>query len=149
MLSPAWLSAWVMWAPRSSRAPVMLLATSSTREAMAYVDGLDRLTPRQSLAVYRIVQEALTNVVRHAQARNVWAAVRNEDGHLIFSVEDDGIGIPPDRLTGTPAFGLNGMRERALSVGASVDIAPRSPEGTRVRLTMPLGLIEDQREENP
>lgn len=117
--------------------------------ANAAAEGLDRLTPRQSLAAYRIVQEAFTNVVRHAQARNVWAAVRNEDGQLVFTVEDDGIGIPPDRLTGTPAFGLNGMRERALSVSASVDIGPRSPEGTRVRLTMPLCFMEDQREENP
>jgi len=111
-------------------------------------EGMDRLTPRQALAAYRIVQEALNNVVRHAQARHVWAAVVNEGDGLVFTIDDDGIGIPPDRLTGTAAFGLNGMRERALAVNATAEFAPRSPEGTRVRLAIPLG-PEIQRTENP
>lgn len=110
-------------------------------------EGLNRVSPRQALAAYRIVQEALTNIVRHAQARHVWTSLSNRGDCVVFTVEDDGIGIPPDRLRGVAAFGLDGMRERALAISATLDIEPRSPEGTRVRLAIPLA-PDPQRVEN-
>ncbi|WP_394551458.1 sensor histidine kinase [Agromyces sp. MMS24-JH15] len=89
------------------------------------------------LAAYRIAQEALTNVVRHADAASVRVVLEREAGDLVLSVQDDGRGLPPD---GSDAVGMGvlGMRERAALLGGSVEIGA-GPEGrgTRVRARLP------------
>ncbi|MEW6099308.1 MAG: PAS domain-containing sensor histidine kinase [Pseudomonadota bacterium] len=96
-----------------------------------------RLSPKRAIALYRIFQEALTNVARHAQAARVRAALTTEGDMLMLSLEDDGLGFDP-AAQGRNALGLLSMSERAREIGAefSLDSAPGA--GTRLRLRAPL-----------
>jgi len=89
----------------------------------------------------RIVQEALTNVRKHARATKVWIRLERHDGAALLAVEDDGIGFDP---SGSDArrrrcFGLETMRERAESIGARMEVISVPGEGTRVQVRLPLG----------
>ena len=86
------------------------------------------------LAAYRIVQEALTNVCRHAKASTASVVVRYQPSEVAVEVTDDGIGGVP----GTGGHGLVGMRERAALYGGEVEAAPRPEGGFRVRARIPL-----------
>ena len=90
------------------------------------------------LAVYRIVQEALTNVVKHSGARHATASVVRRDGRLTVEVVDDG---PPSTSQSPPptggGFGLVGMRERAAAAGGTIDYGPVPGGGFRVRAELP------------
>jgi signal transduction histidine kinase len=86
-------------------------------------------------SVYRVVQEALTNVAKHARAGHVTVTVRGDAGRLAVFVADDGRGFAVDRQTG--GFGLTGMRERVLVAGGRLTIES-SDEGTAVRAELPL-----------
>ncbi len=87
-------------------------------------------------ALYRIIQEALTNAVKHAGAARVAVEARESDGALQLSVTDDGRGFDP----GAPGagFGLAGMRERVLLLGGTLDVTS-GPAGTRIEATLPAG----------
>ncbi len=87
------------------------------------------------LAAYRIVQEALTNVTRHARARSVTVRLTYEDG-VTVEVTDDGVGGPP---AVAPGNGIIGMTERAASLGGRVDAGPRPDGGFRVSAHLPAG----------
>ncbi|MCI3269776.1 sensor histidine kinase [Streptomyces cylindrosporus] len=92
--------------------------------------------PAVGAAAYRIVQEALTNAVRHAGPEPaVRVELYEEQGALRLSVTDDGTGPTPG---GTPGFGLVGMRERARSVGGTLDAGPRTAGGFEVTAVLPL-----------
>jgi signal transduction histidine kinase len=103
-----------------------------------------RLDPELESTVYRIVQEALTNVSRHAQASSAQVSVTATQGALRVSVIDDGRGLPDaaslgprgDGLEG--GFGMSGMRERAELVRGELEFLPAPERGTLVRLTVPL-----------
>jgi len=103
-----------------------------------------RLDPELESTVYRIVQEALTNVSRHAEATSAVISVTVRDGVLRASVTDDGKGLPDtgrlgprgDGLEG--GFGMGGMRERAELIGGELEFGPAPGQGTMVRLTVPL-----------
>lgn len=96
----------------------------------------DPVPPAVGAAAYRVVQEALTNAVRHAgPGPAVRVDLRGEGGALRLSVTDDGTGPVPG---GTPGFGLLGMRERARSVGGTLDAGPRAGGGFQVTATLPL-----------
>jgi signal transduction histidine kinase len=104
------------------------------------VDGLtddDRLTPETETVVYRVVQEALTNVVRHAGAAKVSVSVRRFESGLVVTVVDDGHGFDPAEAEGS--LGLAGVRERAALVGGHVTITSSSGQGTTVELEVPGG----------
>jgi len=127
------------------------------RRAQA-IDGLDvqteidlgpehaaqRLDPELESTIYRIVQEALTNVSRHAQATQAIVRVIERDGVVTASVTDDGKGLPDasqlgprgDGLQG--GFGMSGMRERAELVGGELELVPAPEKGTTMRLAVPL-----------
>ncbi len=113
-------------------------------EADFHPGGLDgvRLKPQTETALYRIAQEALTNVVRHASASAVSVLLDKRDGHAILVVEDDGSGFNMEevRHSGTPAqkLGLLGMEERAALVGATLTIESRPGAGTAVFVEVPL-----------
>lgn len=97
---------------------------------------LPGLTPEVELVVYRVAQEALTNVARHSGSGDAQLALRTEDGHLLLTVTDHGRGLPRGQL---PGSGMRGMRERATLVGATLQVA-NGPSGTgcTVRLDVPL-----------
>jgi PAS domain S-box-containing protein len=100
------------------------------------LEGLSRET---ATVVFRIFQETLTNVARHAQATEVRASLAKRDALLELRVQDNGRGISAAALADPKSLGLWGMKERASTLGGSVEIAPNSPQGTLVVLTLPSG----------
>jgi two-component system sensor histidine kinase UhpB len=93
------------------------------------------LSPDEELVVYRVAQEALTNVVRHAAAARAELELRCRDGSSTLVVRDDGRGLAPGSQRS--ANGIRGMRERALLIGADLTIQRRDGGGTEVRLRIP------------
>jgi PAS domain S-box-containing protein len=89
-------------------------------------------------AVFRIVQEALTNVARHAGASAVHVALRATESQVRVVVRDDGRGITPSEQSNPHALGLVGLRERALAIGGTITIAGTPTRGTEVLLVLPL-----------
>ena len=89
-------------------------------------------------AVYRALQESLTNIARHSGARTAWISLSAQDGAIHLEVEDDGRGIVPADLAKVKSLGLKGMRERFAYIGGQleIDLAPRG--GTRIRVRAPL-----------
>lgn len=98
------------------------------------------LAPDVRSALFRIVQEAMTNVARHAGADNVQISIRRDGEHVELSIADDGRGVTEAELEGSGSLGVLGMRERAAMVGGSVEIHGEPGRGTvvTVRLTVPV-----------
>ncbi len=101
-------------------------------------EGEFKLDPQRAITAFRICQEALTNVVRHAKATAVSVRLEQSDGYLVLQIRDDGIGIPPGKLFDSRSFGLMGMRERADALKGQVRIAGEPGRGTTVTLRLPL-----------
>jgi two-component system sensor histidine kinase UhpB len=93
------------------------------------------LNAEQELVIYRVAQESITNVVRHAHARRIEVTLRREGADVVLVVVDDGVGLPSNAENGSN--GIRGMRERALLVGAQLAIRARPQGGTEVRLRVP------------
>jgi two-component system sensor histidine kinase UhpB len=100
-------------------------------------DSPVNLPPETSTAVFRVLQEALTNVVRHAQATAARVSFEMSGPQLVLEIEDDGKGIEPDAIADARSLGLLGMAERAAALGGHVAVAPIVPHGTRVTLRLP------------
>jgi signal transduction histidine kinase len=96
------------------------------------------LPETMAMAVFRIFQEMLSNVGRHAQASTVDVDIVEREGWLHLSVEDDGCGALPQAFDSPQAYGVMGMRERARHFGGVIDIDSAPGRGTRMRLSMPL-----------
>jgi len=109
--------------------------------------GLDgeRLPPEVESAVFRIVQEALANTIRHAQATRVGVLVERRDGHLLALVEDDGVGFDLEQAAASGRLGLAGMRERAEMLGGSLTVETAPGAGTTVVLEVPYGCAHPDR----
>lgn len=89
-------------------------------------------------AIFRILQEALTNVTRHARAQNVSVSLTESDGEVALDISDDGSGLPqPPRRGKARGLGLLGMQERASMVGGSLSIDSAPGRGTRLALRVP------------
>ncbi|MBI3787051.1 MAG: PAS domain S-box protein [Ignavibacteriales bacterium] len=106
-------------------------------EFQANVEEL-KLDRERSTAVFRILQESLTNVLRHAKASRVTIDLHVSPSELILEVVDNGKGFEPDKPKSTHSFGLLGMQERALLLGGNVTIKRASKKGTIVSLELPL-----------
>lgn len=102
------------------------------------------LDPALQTTLYRIYQEILTNVARHAQANKVTASLKVNPNELILKVKDDGIGISQAELQGTKSLGLLGMRERAAKWGGQVEITGKKGKGTTVRVQIPLPAVSPE-----
>jgi len=105
--------------------------------AVTHATELPALPAAVATAAFRCAQEALTNVAKHAGATAATVTARVDSGALELTVEDDGVGFDPAAVR-DGAFGLVGMRERALSLGGAVEVGPRAPRGTTLRLRLPL-----------
>ena len=93
----------------------------------------ERLPPMDKateLVIYRIAQEGLTNIARHAGASNVELALTDKDGSVVLRVTDDGRGM----AGASEGAGIRGMRERAILIGADLSVGPRGTPGTEIRL---------------
>ena len=97
-----------------------------------------RASRAQATALFRIFQESLTNVARHAQATKIWVHLGEEDGAIVLEIEDDGVGISLERLAERRSLGLLGMRERATVFGGAVEIAGAPGQGTTVMARIPV-----------
>jgi two-component system sensor histidine kinase UhpB len=95
------------------------------------------LAPEQELAVYRVAQEGLTNVARHADAAHAELVLRRTRGAVVLQVRDDGRGISDAEAAGD-GVGLGGMRERALLVGGTLAVRRRAVGGTELQLEVPM-----------
>jgi len=108
---------------------------------MARDGSLDDVDKGVATAVYRVLQESLTNIARHSKARAAWIALSRDAAGVRLDVEDDGVGIPDERLSGTRSLGLKGMRERLLYLGGSIEIARAPRGGTRVSARFPVKAV--------
>jgi signal transduction histidine kinase len=89
-----------------------------------------------SICVFRICQEALTNIAKHAQAGNVYIQARQKNKKLMFTISDDGKGMSLEKLANPFSMGLLGMRERANMIGAVLDLISVKGSGTSVQLSI-------------
>jgi signal transduction histidine kinase len=100
------------------------------------------LAPEARTAIFRVVQEALSNIERHAQAETVLVACAVADDRLTIEVEDDGIGFDPSEVQQPRAsgrgLGLLGMRERLSLLGGSIDVESEKGQGTRIVVSVPI-----------
>jgi signal transduction histidine kinase len=101
------------------------------------------LNPEQSTALFRILQEILTNVARHAQATNVDIRLEQSGEQVSLQVGDNGRGISGVEQSGPKSFGLLGMRLRAQQQGGSFNIHGTSGTGTKVTVNIPLYRVTD------
>jgi signal transduction histidine kinase len=120
----------------------------SVEVSLRYADGeiTTRLLPDIELAVYRVVQEALTNAGRHSGAQRAWVSVLERDGEVTVEVGDDGAGMADGSRSGA-GFGVRGMKERARLAGGRLDVlsvnraqppgAASQTSGTVVRMVVP------------
>ncbi|HKY72056.1 MAG TPA: PAS domain-containing protein [Nitrospira sp.] len=94
------------------------------------------LSPSRATAAFRICQEALTNVARHAKATFVRVLVKENGEDVLIEIQDNGQGIPPEKLNDASSLGLLGMKERSMAIGGSLEIAGWAGQGTTVTLRL-------------
>jgi signal transduction histidine kinase len=131
------LSAAIEWAGQEfeKRTEIKLEFTSRPKDII--LDG-DRST-----AIFRIFQEALTNIVRHANATKARISLKQDGDRVVLRIRDNGKGIDKKQLSDPKAFGLIGMRERAMSKGGDVKISATPGGGTTIIVSIPLKNMEN------
>jgi signal transduction histidine kinase len=97
------------------------------------------LNDKTRTAVFRVFQESLTNIARHAHATRVDVATTVEDAFIALRVQDNGNGMRPEALQNSASLGLIGMRERMREVGGDVEISSELGKGTTVVIRVPAG----------
>jgi len=120
-------------------------------EAQFHSSGLDRdrLSAETETNLYRIMQEALNNTMKYAQARHLDVLLERRDDHVVLIVEDDGVGFTPDKqpsTDGDKGMGLIGMRERAALVGGTLQIESKPNAGTTIFARVPVRFSVDEAE---
>jgi two-component system sensor histidine kinase UhpB len=99
--------------------------------------------PEAALCVYRVAQEALTNVIRHSGAQRVDLLLRRDDHRLVLEVTDDGCGVTPGPGVAAHGLGLRSAAERADAVGGALTLETSPGAGTTVRMIVPFGQLSD------
>jgi signal transduction histidine kinase len=110
--------------------------TADIEEIDSYVPDKHRIT------IYRVLQEVLTNISKHAQAKQVFVVIRRHDNVVLFSVEDDGTGFDPKRelmkAASEKGLGLATMSERVRAAGGTLDLWSQEGKGTRITFSIPI-----------
>lgn len=110
-----------------------------------------RLSREVETAIFRVVQECLTNIHRHSGSATAKVRINHADGHVHILVEDKGKGIPAEKrsqiaTSGTPGVGVRGMRERLRQLGGDLEISSETGKGTKVMVRLPAGAPPDSPE---
>jgi PAS domain S-box-containing protein len=108
------------------------------RMDLSGADELEDPSKAVATAVYRAIQESLTNIARHSGAKSAWVALAVREGWIHVEIEDDGRGIAPEDFAKVRSLGLKGMRERIAYLGGSLEIARAPRGGTRLRVLVPV-----------
>ena len=105
------------------------------------LECLSRITlaPEVNAQLLRIIQEALSNVRKHAGANDIWVECFDDSGDAVIKITDDGAGFDPEDVISTNRYGLRGMRERANLIGADFQIVSHKGRGTSVVVRVPVG----------
>ena len=128
-----------------------LYQTVQEFEELSGITVSTQITSRSKLPVevhaqlVRILQEALFNIRKHANASLVWVDFHEIDGDLVLEVRDDGIGFLPEDVSPSSRYGLQGMRERSDLIGADFQVESKSQGGTIIRIRMPIEDVEGYR----
>jgi PAS domain S-box-containing protein len=99
-----------------------------------------------STVLYRIFRESLTNVIRHAQAQNVYIRLSHKPNSIVLSIRDDGRGITKKELAGLTSLGFVGMRERVRMIGGTLTVEGKHGKGTMISVEVPIGKKEKRRD---
>jgi PAS domain S-box-containing protein len=122
-----------------------------TGVATEVIGQVDDVPGEAAIACFRVVQEALTNVVRHARAQHVWIELRQRHGRLELGVRDDGVGFDVEttleRAAARGSLGLLGMRERVQILGGDLEVESTQGGGTWIRLSIPVTSPQTEPEE--
>ncbi|MGH8831523.1 MAG: sensor histidine kinase, partial [Polaromonas sp.] len=138
-LRPSVLDQLGVWAALEWHAEQIAERTNLTCTCMiSRTAAATELDAERSIMLFRIVQEALTNVVRHAQASAVRIEVALEEGCIMVKIKDDGKGIDTERLLDRESWGISGMYERVRYFGGELKISGLPGQGTTVLLRLPL-----------
>jgi PAS domain S-box-containing protein len=137
-LRPSILDHQGLWGALEWQAQEFVQSAEQTLRWCMEVNEQRVLPEPMAMAVFRIFQEMLSNVGRHARASTVDVDIVEREGWLHLSVEDDGCGALPQAFESAQAYGIMGMRERARHFGGAIDIDSQLGRGTRMRLSMPL-----------
>jgi len=110
---------------------------TGVRTRVAVSENVGRLPNQTETAVYRVVQEALHNVAKHAKAKNVTLQMARENEAISLVIQDDGVGITAGPVVGRN-FGLAGMQERIAMLGGTAKLASSKNKGTRIEVKVPV-----------
>jgi len=102
------------------------------------LSGGDKLTDSMKLPLYRIFQEAMVNIVKHAKATAIKVSLYEQDGRIFLNVEDNGIGVSEADLQKEHSFGILGMSERARKLEGNFEISGKPGEGSRIAVSVPI-----------
>jgi signal transduction histidine kinase len=100
-----------------------------------------QLTPEASIAIFRIVQEGLTNILKHAQAQTVEISLELQAAWLVLRIRDDGVGVPAERLRAPRSHGIAAMRHRAVGLGGRWQVTRTGVRGTEIEVRLPLDRV--------
>ena len=113
-----------------------LAKNAGVKTRVMVASDVGRLAPQTETAIYRVVQEALHNVAKHAKATLVTVQIVREGDYMLITVQDDGSGMANMKFTGR-SFGLAGMRERVNSLGGNLTVSSQPGKGTRLQVQVP------------
>lgn len=97
-----------------------------------------QLPPQLPMSIYRILKEAMTNIIRHAKANKAMVTLKMVGSGLYFSVADDGIGITSEQINSAVSLGINSMKERIAALGGTFEISSGKKSGTQINIIVPL-----------
>lgn len=117
------------------------LRTKIPVDIKSNLDETETVNPEKAAAIFRIFQETLTNVARHAKATHVEVELNQQHNMVVLKVKDNGLGITEGDLAKTTSFGILGLKERAYLLGGEVDIQGQPGSGTTVSVRIPISSL--------